>query len=251
MIRDTVVYGTAHGASLLADIAVPKADGPHPVILSVHGGRWIRGARHDQANGAIDVAQWAELGFFAMPIDYRLVTGAPAPACFQDLMCAIRWVHAHADTYNLDRSRLFLIGMSAGGHMVSLAATAGNHGLPRTGGWEDAADDFTAAISVSGAYDLVSLSWGGSWCPPGVDWHSARTAGSPIHHVSAQSKPLLLLHSDDDTSVPVQQAIQMAQTLADHGAPHTFAHFTDRGHMPITPLVIEHALAFIATHSPG
>ena len=33
------------------------------------------------------------------------------------------WVHANAEKYDLDRNRIFLLGMSAGGHMASLAAT--------------------------------------------------------------------------------------------------------------------------------
>ena len=88
MFREALVYGNALGAGLLADIACPDSEGPFPVILSDHGGRWIRGTRHD--NGAIDVQQWADMGFFAMTIDYRLVTCTAAPACYQDVLCASR-----------------------------------------------------------------------------------------------------------------------------------------------------------------
>ena len=243
MLKKDLVYGAVQGAGLLADIASPDAGGPFPVIISVHGGRWIRGTRHD--NTAIDVEQWAGFGFFAMTIDYRLVTCSPAPACYQDFLCAIRWVHAHADKYHIDVQKIFLIGMSAGGHMVSLAATLGNGEFARTGGWEDHKDDFAAAISVSGAYDLQRLDWGSGWLPPGVDWSSARHYASPVQHVSAASKPLLILHSDDDGSVPVQQALDMAEALQKVEAPHDFVHFTDRGHIPITPEVIEYSRGFI------
>ena len=58
---ETIVYGEVNGASLLADIARPDGSGPHPVILSVHGGRWFFGTRKD--TGAIDVDQWAGFGF--------------------------------------------------------------------------------------------------------------------------------------------------------------------------------------------
>ena len=80
MYQQSIIYGEVLGAGLLADIASPEGDGPFPVMLSVHGGRWIRGTRRD--NGAIDVRRWAdEFGFFAMNIEYRLVTCTPAPAC--------------------------------------------------------------------------------------------------------------------------------------------------------------------------
>jgi len=76
-------------------------------------------------------------------------------------------VHSHKDEYRLDTRRFFLIGMSAGGHMVALAAILGDGRFPRTGGWEDQPNTFTTAISSSGAYDLCRLDWGSGWMPPG------------------------------------------------------------------------------------
>lgn len=243
MLRTDLVYGFVQGAGLLADIARPDEGGRVPVILSVHGGRWIREDRH--TSSSIDVKQWADFGFFAMNIEYRLVTCSPAPACYQDVQCAIRWVHAHRDEYQLDTDRLFLIGMSAGGHMVSLAATLGDGRFPRTGGWEDAPNHIAGAISSSGAYDLCKLDWGSGWMPPGEPWDQARRYASPITHVSAVTRPLLLLHSDDDPSVPVEQAHAMAAALEAAGAPHQFCHYTDRGHMSINEEVIAQARGFI------
>ncbi|MCH8053797.1 MAG: alpha/beta hydrolase, partial [Planctomycetes bacterium] len=122
-------------------------------MLSIHGGRWIRGTRHD--NGAIDIKRWAEMGFFSMCIDYRLVTCSPAPACYQDVLCAIRWINNNSNKYHINKNEVFVIGQSAGGHMASLAATLGKGNFKNTDGLEDVSDNFRAAISVSGAYDLV------------------------------------------------------------------------------------------------
>ena len=173
MTENTIIYGEVLGAGLLADIALPTGDGPHPVLLGVHGGRWHYSNR-SQLGIAIDVNQWAERGFFALSVEYRLVTCTPAPACYQDVLCAIRWVHAHADEYHLDRERIYLTGMSAGGHLVSFAATLGQGPYMQTGGWEDQPCDFRAAISVSGAYDLLKLDWACGWITPGVPWDTAR-----------------------------------------------------------------------------
>jgi acetyl esterase/lipase len=239
----TVAYGYVDGASLLADIALPDLPGKRPLILSVHGGRWYYGTRRD--TGAIDVAQWAGFGFVAMSIDYRLVTCSPAPACYQDMLCAIRWAHANAAAYGIDADQIFLIGMSAGGHMVSLAATLGNGDFPLSGGWDDFPASFRAAISVSGTYDLVKLDWGAGWVPPGEPFPHAREYASPIRHVSVATRPLLLLHSDDDPSIPIEQVLRMEAELRRAGAPHRFVRYQDRGHMFITDEVIAHSRAFI------
>ncbi len=242
--RTDVIYGRVEGSALLANLSYPDGPALKPAIISVHGGRWRAGNRADASS--IKVAQWAEFGFFAMSIDYRLVGGSPAPAPYLDLLCAIRWIHAHADEYRIDPERVYLIGQSAGGQMVSLVATLGEGSFPRVGGWDKARTDVRAVISVAATYELNSLSWGNLWTPVTGNVEEARALASPMTHVGPGNKPILVIHSDDDKSVPVQQAIDMAGKLEAHGVYHRFVHFTDRGHMGITDDVIKEARAFIA-----
>jgi acetyl esterase/lipase len=247
VVLENAVYGQVHGAGLLCDIAYPESKEPLPVILSVHGGRWVGGHKRD--GSTIKVEQWAGFGFFAMSIDYRLKGCTPAPACYQDLQCAIRFVHANAEKYNLDTSRVFLIGQSAGGHMVSLAATLGDGTYPRTGGWEKSSNDIRAAISVAAAYDLVALDWGELWTPPGEDVAAARAQASPTNHIKPQSKPLLILHSDNDNSVPIANALTMVDALKKAGAKHEFHRYPEMGHMGINEEVIARTREFIEEES--
>lgn len=244
---EDAVYGRVWGAGLLADIAYPESKQPLPAIISVHGGRWKGGHKRD--GSTIVAKQWAEFGFFAMSIDYRLVDCTPAPACYQDLQCAIRFVHANAKRYNIDTTRIFLIGQSAGGHMVSLAATLGDGPFPRTGGWKDASNDFRAVISVAANYELTTLSWGNIWTPATGDAIEARKLASPVNHVRKDMKPLLIIHSDNDRSVPIQNALGMVEALKNADASYSFHRYPDAGHMGITDEVIERALAFIKQHS--
>ena len=243
IVQEDVVYGRVHGAGLLADVAFPDTKELLPAIISVHGGRWVGGHKRD--GSTIKVEQWAGFGFFAMSIDYRLKECTPAPACYQDLQCAIRFVHAHAEKYRIDTKRIFLIGQSAGGQMVSLAATLGDGTYPRTGGWEKSSNDVTAAISVAAAYDLPSLDWGALWTPAGVDPAEARKQASPNTHVTKDSKPLLILHSDNDRSVPIDNALLMVDVLKKAGAKHMFHRYPEMGHMGINQEVIDKSLAFI------
>jgi acetyl esterase/lipase len=242
-VEKDLIYGRVSGAALAADVAWSESQELMPAIISVHGGRWVGGHKRDTS--AIQVEQWAGFGFFAMSIDYRLRDCTPAPACYQDLQCAIRFVHANAEKYRVDSKRVFLIGQSAGGHLVSLAATIGDGPYPRTGGWEKAKNDIAAAISVAACYDLPSLDWGKQWGPPGVDSPSALEQASPNRHLSKDARPLLILHSDDDRSVPIANALIMVEALKKAGARHTFHHYTDLGHMQITQEVIDKSLAFI------
>ena len=246
--RTDVIYGRVEGSALLANIAYPDGPGRRAAILSVHGGRWRAGNRTDASS--IKVTQWAEFGFFAMSIDYRLVGGSPAPAPYVDLCCAIRWLHAHADDYGVDPERVYLIGQSAGGHMVSLAGALGDGPYPKAGGWENAPSNVRAVISVAGPYELNTLSWGNLWTPVTGNVEEARRVASPIVHVSAATKPTLIIHSDDDKSVPIQQAVDMVAKLKAAGVQHRFVHYADRGHMGITEEVIKESRAFLAEVEP-
>jgi dipeptidyl aminopeptidase/acylaminoacyl peptidase len=130
--------------------------------------------------------------------------------------------------------------------MVALFATAGEAGFPRTGGWQKARTDVRAVISVAATYELNTLSWGNLWTPVSGNVEEARRLASPITHVRASTKPLLVVHSDDDKSVPVQQANDMAAKLKASGVHHRYVHYADRGHLGITEDVIKEARAFIA-----
>ncbi len=245
VLKEDIVYGRVHGAGLLADIAYPvkETNDLLPVIISVHGGRWRGG--HKKDNSTIKVEQWAGFGFFAMSIDYRLVGATPAPACYQDFQCAIRWVHAHAKELNVDTDRIYLMGQSAGGHMVSLAATLGDGPYKRTGGWEDASNEFAAVISVAANYELTTLSWGNIWTPAKGDPIEARKTASPVNHVRKDMKPLCIIHADNDRSVPIDNALGMVEALERAEAEHVFHRYESAGHMGITDEVIARAREFI------
>jgi hypothetical protein len=158
--------------------------------MYVHGGRGRSGTRNDDS--AVNIAKWAETGYFTMTVEYRLVGGSPAPAPYEDMLCAIRWLHAHAAEYNVDPDRIYLIGFSSGGHLATPAASLGDGPFKRVGGWENARTDVRAVISTGGAYDLNTLSWGNLWTPLTGDVTQSRTLASPLHQVTPKSRPMMI-----------------------------------------------------------
>lgn len=243
--KDDVVYGRIAGAALLADIAFPASDKPLPAVISVHGGRWVGGHKRD--GSTIKVDEWAGLGFVAMSIDYRLNGISSAPASYQDLLCALRFLRANAKDYNVDTNRIYLMGQSAGGQLTALAATLGDGPWPKVGGWDKESHDFRAAIGIAAPYDLTTLDWGKLWTVAGdtaaVD--AGRALASPLNHIKASMKPLLIIHSDDDKSVPIGNVLPMVAALKEKNAPHKFVHYEKAGHMGVTKDVIEETLKFI------
>ena len=250
--KTDVIYGRVQGSALLADLAYVETPTRKPAVVMIFGGRWRANSRLDNNEGWERLSRWARDGFVTMTIDHRLVEATPAPAPYQDVLCAIRWLHAHAAEYGVDEDQIYVIGNSSGGHLAALTATLGdNKAYPRTGGWETARSDVRAGIAVAAPYELNTLSWGNLWTPLSGDVQAARRQASPLSQLSANSKPLLVIHSDDDQSVPIQQALDMVKALEAAKIPHKFVRYKDRGHVGLTDEVLQEAKAFIGQFGAG
>ncbi len=94
-----------------------------PVVIWVHGGGWRNGDKDNQAG--INLCQsWANSGLVTVGLDYRLTPAVVHPAHVEDVAAGIDWVHNNISKYGGDPKRVFLLGHSAGAHLVALVATA-------------------------------------------------------------------------------------------------------------------------------
>jgi arylformamidase len=91
-----------------------------PVMLFIHGGGWIGG---DKDHVAIKSEFFTQAGFVFISANYRLSPQAIFPAHVQDVAKAIAWTVKEIGHYGGDPARLFLMGHSAGGQLVTLVAT--------------------------------------------------------------------------------------------------------------------------------
>ena len=124
-VRKGVEYVKHDGVSLTGDLYVPKAAGKYPVVVAVHGGGWQGG----NSGNYTSWGNWlAARGYAVFAINYRLSKpGQPTyPQAVHDLRAAIQFVKAKASDLKVDPERVALIGDSAGGHLVSLVALAGD-----------------------------------------------------------------------------------------------------------------------------
>jgi acetyl esterase/lipase len=106
---------------LTADVAVPKAAGPHPVVVYLHGGGWVAGSAKTHRKLAM---QFAERGYLAINVDYRLAPENPFPAGLEDCIFAIKWAGDNARRWNGDAGRIAVGGDSAGGNLTAAALTS-------------------------------------------------------------------------------------------------------------------------------
>lgn len=114
-------YGPA--PSQYVQLFEPPGSGPHPVVVLVHGGCWLKEfagitQMHDIA-GALSAQ-----GIAVWNVEYRRVDeeGGGYPGTYQDVAAAVELLRARAAQYRLDISRMVAVGHSAGGHLVQWLA---------------------------------------------------------------------------------------------------------------------------------
>jgi acetyl esterase len=125
-----------HGASpLLARIFRPRAGGPFPMIVDLHGGAWCRSDR--LSDTAINEAL-ARSGVVVAALDFRMPPMAAYPASLADIHYGIRWLKTRAVSLGGRAERVGVLGVSSGGHQGMLLAMRPNDpryaALPLAGG---------------------------------------------------------------------------------------------------------------------
>lgn len=109
----------------MLDIYIPSGvTTPTALIIHIHGGAFMGGSK-----GTSEQPSFVNLynnGYICADINYRLSGDSIWPAQLYDCKAAVRFLKTNAALYHIDTCRIGLIGESAGGHLVSITATAGN-----------------------------------------------------------------------------------------------------------------------------
>jgi acetyl esterase/lipase len=139
--------------SQVADLHLPPGDGPHPVVVLIHGGSW-----HKRYGRAVMRALAADLlmrGWAAWNIEYRrIANGGGWPATFADVAAAIDRLDGLHPA--LDLRRVNVLGHSAGGHLALWAAGRAALATGAPGAFAGRARvPIARAISLAGVCDLA------------------------------------------------------------------------------------------------
>ncbi len=210
-------------------------DAPVPLVLNVHGGPWAR-----DTYGFDNEHQWlANRGYAVLAVNYRGSTGFGkafvnasnkewAGKMHDDLIDAVNWAVKQKIT---TADKVAIYGGSYGGYatLVGLTFTP---------------DTFACGVDIVGPSNLDTLL---SSIPP--YWKSfyeefATRVGdprteegkkllaerSPITHVAAIKKPLLIAQGANDPRVKQAESDQIVKAMKDKNIPVTYVLYPDEGH---------------------
>lgn len=211
----------SYGSSALQNFDVwraKNAKGPAPLVVFVHGGGWKRGSK-DNATGQYKPVHYPGEGYAFASINYRLVPSATVEQQAADVASAVKALVDRADTLDIDRRRIVLMGHSAGAHLVALVGT--DERYLKGAGLSFA--DIAGVVPIDGAaYDVPAQMQDG---PPIMQATYKQAFGtglarqkalSPTFQAASPNAPnFLLLHVQ--RSDGVRQADALEKALEDSG----------------------------------
>ena len=186
---------------LLLDVYYPKTIKPGemlPCVVWIHGGALVV-ASLDKNYDLIrwGVARTTESGYISVSIDYRLITERPLPTAIQDCATAIRFLKSHAEKFNIDTTRMAVVGESAGGYLAGMFSYTCNTNIFTTHEWNDVSNKVAC----------------------GVLWYPAiyYKPYNMIDHISPDDIPVISVHGDKDKTVPIDRSYQLQKKSAEKG----------------------------------
>jgi acetyl esterase/lipase len=237
-VLSNLTYLTVNGHESRLDVLRRRDDpGPHPALIYIHGGGWVSGFKEDALTFTMP---WIEMGWNVVSVEYRLAAVARAPGAVEDCLCALRWVVANADHYQIDPTRIVTMGDSAGGHLALMTGmTPANAGLdgPCNPAGDRPLPKVAAIVNWYGITDVPDILSGPNRKPYAVDWLSgvpdqegmARKV-SPLTWVRSGLPPIITIHGDSDPTVPYSQSVLMHEALDAAQVPNVLVTIPGGGH---------------------
>lgn len=212
----------------------------YPCLVWVCGGAWLT---MDRSAHLAYLSSLAKKGYTVASVEYRTSNEAKFPEALTDVKAAIRYLRANAQRYNIDPDRFATSGESAGGNLALMAAFADDKAydvgtnlefssaVQASVPWYPVADvakfeypdEKLAAASYESAYVGVNV----------YDNPDKAKEASPVGHVKASNPPVLILHGDNDHTVPVEQSRKLVKMLEEAGCDATLLEIEGADHADI------------------
>lgn len=226
--RGRTAYGLLYAPANPACVA-PRGE-LSPLLVVIHGGP--TGAARPQLQLAIQY--WTTRGFAVVDVNYGgstgygrtyrgLLEGAWGVVDVADCLAAARWL---AEQGRVDPTRLCIRGGSAGG-FTTLAALAREDTPFAAGADHFGVADLEALARETHKFESRYLDSLVGPYPQARDVYRQR---SPIHHVDAFSRPLIVLQGSEDEVVPPDQSEMIVEALRAKGVPVAYLVFEGEQH---------------------
>ncbi|OYY50888.1 MAG: alpha/beta hydrolase [Methylophilales bacterium 28-44-11] len=221
-IKRDLQYGT-HARQQL-DIYIPSHSTQNalPVVVFFYGGSWDSGNKEDYLFAA---EAFASRGYVTVIPNYRVYPEVKFPAVMQDPASAAKWIKMHIAEYGGDPNNIFMVGHSAGAHLITMLALNKNY-------FSQVAltpNDFSGYVGLAGPYDFLPLKSARLkeiFGPEESQWES-----QPIRFVDGSNPNLQLLVGLKDSVVWPRNTFNLAEVIRQHHGKVEVVEFAHYGHI--------------------
>jgi acetyl esterase/lipase len=242
IVQPDVVYGVAGGVELKMDIYYPKQYGAKvPVVIYVHGGAFRAGDKRDMTLETM-TTQLLARGYMVVSLNYRLVPqGGTFPFQVEDVKSAVRYIRGNAAKYQIDTTKIGVIGGSSGGYLVNMMGLCDSSaGFDNSGDYLNQSSRVQAVVDLFGVTDIVMQDDTGrieghngpvsSFIGNTSQFQEIAVRATPLNYVSMDDPPFLIMHGDKDTDVIPKQSEMLYNKLVEAGVPATLVWIKNGGH---------------------
>ena len=229
---EDVVYGRKFGTALTLDVFQPRPTNGVGIVLMVSGG-WF--SAHESINADF-FRPLLNRGYTVFAVVHGSQPKFVITEIVPDIHRALRFIRHNAARYGVDPDRLGITGGSAGGHLSLTIGTQGGPGDPAA---KDPIDRESSAVQCVACFfpptDFLNYSQTGedavgvgvlqsfkaAFGPRANTAPDRQKLGreiSPIYFVHSNMPPMLIIHGDADTLVPICQAQTFVKSCEAEGA---------------------------------
>jgi acetyl esterase/lipase len=223
------IQNTSNPTLTLVGPAVDRPNGT--AVIVAPGGGYVRQSVDREGT---QYATWlSTLGVTTFVLNYRMQEyGHPAP--LQDVLRAVRLLRSRAAEFGIDPHRIGVMGSSAGGHLAASAGTLFDNAAGRTGADLDKVDarpDFLVLMYPVIAMEGPAAHMGSRKALLGANpSQELVNLMSVDRQVSPRTPPTLLIHTQADAAVPVENSILFYQALTKNKVPAEMYLFEQGSH---------------------
>ena len=240
-----VIYRKKGGVALTMDVFKPAVPSGIGVLCLVSGG-WV--SDHNGINVGL-AKLYTDKGITVFYVVHGSQPKYTVTEIVGDIQRAVRFVRTNAATYGVDPNRLGITGGSAGGHLSLMVAANPTDGNPEATDPVERASSRVQAVAVFfpptdflnygkegvDAFEVPMLrvfqpAFGVTDKTPKEDLTRLGHDLSPIYGINPKTPPVMLIHGDADTLVPLQQSERLLTKLQENHVPSELVIRKGKGH---------------------
>ena len=263
----TYTYKKVGDLEIKADVYRTNDEQIRPVVVMIHGGALIMAGRENVS--ASFKKMLLDAGYAVVSIDYRLAPETKLPVVIEDIEDAFKWISEKGpELFHIDSSRIAVTGGSAGGYLTLVTgyrakpipavlvafwgygdligdwySKPSSHPRHQTKISEDQARKQVSGAPIANGKDRNGNGGAfykfcrqrGIWPKEVSGWDPNKEAEKyyqymPIKNVTRQYPPTLLIHGTEDTDVPYELSVMMADQFKKFNVDHELITITGGEH---------------------